>query len=89
VQVGDFGLSRFLGVQQLTTSTCGTVSHMPPELISQGALSKSVDAYSFGVLLWEVGGGGGGPGQRRTVLAVPQGCCMGGLELAVPLRFLG
>ena len=30
------------------------VTHMPPELIIDGAMSKAVDVYAFGVLLWEL-----------------------------------
>ncbi len=30
------------------------ITHMPPELISEGKMSKAVDVYGFGVLLWEV-----------------------------------
>ncbi len=32
----------------------GTVTHMPPELLSEGTLSKQADVYSFGVMLWEM-----------------------------------
>jgi serine/threonine protein kinase len=27
---------------------------MPPELLSEGRLSKAADVYSFGVMLWEM-----------------------------------
>ena len=30
------------------------VTHMPPELIIDGKMSKSADVYAFGVLLWEL-----------------------------------
>ena len=30
------------------------VTHMPPEPIIEGKMSKSVDVYGFGVLLWEM-----------------------------------
>ena len=30
------------------------VTHMPPELLSEGRLSKAADVYSFGVMLWEM-----------------------------------
>ena len=30
------------------------ITHMPPELINEGKMSKAVDVYGFGVLLWEV-----------------------------------
>ena len=52
-KVTDFGLSRTLGGQDVT-KTVGTVSHMPPELLTSGVLSKAGDVYSFGVMLWEL-----------------------------------
>ena len=30
------------------------MTHMPPELIIEGKMSKAVDRYSFGVVLWEL-----------------------------------
>lgn len=27
---------------------------MPPELISDGTVSKAIDVYAFGVILWEM-----------------------------------
>ena len=36
------------------TKTYGTVTHMPPELLLEGKLSKSADVYAFGVLLFEL-----------------------------------
>jgi serine/threonine protein kinase len=53
-QVADFGLSRVLSQEAISTGTFGTVTHMPPELLTTGRLSKSVDVYAFGVLLWEM-----------------------------------
>jgi hypothetical protein len=32
----------------------GTLSHMAPEVMLQGKLSKSVDVYAFGIFLWEI-----------------------------------
>ena len=54
LQVADFGLSRVLSQEAISTGTFGTVTHMPPELLTTGRLSKSVDVYAFGVLLWEM-----------------------------------
>lgn len=56
VKVADFGLSRVLaaGVERISTRTYGTVTHMPPELLLSGVLSKSADVYAFGVVLWEI-----------------------------------
>lgn len=30
------------------------LSHMPPELVLHGTMSRAVDVYSFGILLWQV-----------------------------------
>eukprot|EP00798_Chlamydomonas_sp_ICE-L_P024627 gene24627-10249_t len=38
----------------LNTGSFGTVTHMPPELISRGILSPACDIYSFGMVMWEV-----------------------------------
>jgi serine/threonine protein kinase len=55
VQVSDFGLSRTVqGDDAIQTRTHGTVTHMPPELLMQGTMSKAVDVYSFGVICWEM-----------------------------------
>ncbi|KAL3138629.1 hypothetical protein ABBQ32_006391 [Trebouxia sp. C0010 RCD-2024] len=54
VKVADFGLSRQAESQTVDTDTYGTVTHMPPELLMEGKLTKSADVYAFGVLLWEM-----------------------------------
>eukprot|EP00891_Asterochloris_glomerata_P003854 jgi/Astpho2/3854/gw1.00062.112.1_t len=52
-KVADFGLSRSLQVaSRLETETYGTVTHMPPELLVDGIMSKAGDVFAFGVLLW-------------------------------------
>ncbi|KAL6759173.1 kinase-like domain-containing protein [Haematococcus lacustris] len=56
-KVGDFGLSRAMGDNcptHLSTATVGTVTHMPPELLSEGRLRPSCDVYSFGIILWQL-----------------------------------
>lgn len=56
-KVSDFGLSRVLEHKsKVVTKTYGTITHMPPELLEKGIASKAADVYSFGVLLWQVGG---------------------------------
>ena len=32
----------------------GTVTHMPPETLLYGQMSKAVDVYSWGVIVWEM-----------------------------------
>jgi mitogen-activated protein kinase kinase kinase 11 len=51
-KVADFGLSRALAVGQshLSTRRYGTVTHMPPELLSSGKLTVAADVYSFGIM---------------------------------------
>jgi len=54
-KVADFGMSRSLhGESYIQTFTFGTISHMPPELLSDGILTPATDIYSFGILLWEL-----------------------------------
>ncbi|KAL3142482.1 hypothetical protein ABBQ38_002810 [Trebouxia sp. C0009 RCD-2024] len=53
-KVADFGLSRVCDEAHVETKTYGTVTHMPPELLLEGKLSKSADVYAYGVLLFEL-----------------------------------
>jgi serine/threonine protein kinase len=53
-KVADFGLSRRLENNCVHTATFGTVTHMPPELLSHGTLTTAADVYSYGVLLWSM-----------------------------------
>lgn len=32
----------------------GTLTHMAPEVMTSGRISKAADVYSFGILLWEL-----------------------------------
>eukprot|EP00803_Ostreobium_quekettii_P011670 evm.model.scf_682EXC.10 EVM.evm.TU.scf_682EXC.10 scf_682EXC:53115-55517(-) len=77
-KVGDFGLSRFMAEEtHIQTFTCGTVTHMPPELLKGGMLTPAVDVYSFGILMWELMSGHRpypGKSQREIMLAVIDGC---------------
>lgn len=58
-QVADFGMSTVAGGTEgvHTTKSLGTVTHMPPELLTEGMLSPATDVYSFGVILWEMWAG--------------------------------
>jgi len=57
-KVTDFGLARVLdnGASGIMTTTMGTVTYMPPELFSLSgcSLTKKVDVYAFGVILWQL-----------------------------------
>jgi hypothetical protein len=52
-RVGDFGLAR-AAKGDVSVGTFGTVSHMSPELMADGLLSKAADVWSFGVICWEM-----------------------------------
>lgn len=55
-KVSDFGLARELSFMAPTcmTGTCGTPTHMPPELLQAGRMGPPADVYAFGVMLWEL-----------------------------------
>jgi len=57
-KVTDFGLARVLdnGASGIMTATMGTVTYMPPELFQLAgcSLTKKVDVYAFGVILWQL-----------------------------------
>lgn len=55
-KIADFGLSQMLGRGQtrVLTSALGSMGYMPPESMRYGQLTKATDAYSFGILAWEV-----------------------------------
>jgi len=46
-KVADFGLSRTVGSEPIDVNTYGTVTHMPPELLTTGELTH---------LTWDAGG---------------------------------
>lgn len=53
-KVADFGLSRVMATDTINTTSYGTITHMPPELLVDGELSKATDVYAFGVIVWEM-----------------------------------
>lgn len=54
-KVGDFGFSQKIELRShIVTFSCGTVSHQPPELLSDGILTPAADVYAFGILLWQL-----------------------------------
>lgn len=51
----DFGLSKEgLDVGQQSTSFCGSVAYLAPEMLKRIGHSKSIDWYLLGVLLYEM-----------------------------------
>ncbi|KAG2490397.1 hypothetical protein HYH03_011197 [Edaphochlamys debaryana] len=56
-KVSDFGLSFRLEDPEATHATkgqLGSITHMAPEVLVQGRVSKASDVYSFGILLYEL-----------------------------------
>ena len=35
-------------------SMLAQITHMPPELLREGKMSKAADVYAMGVLMWEL-----------------------------------
>ncbi|GLC33042.1 hypothetical protein PLESTB_000377300 [Pleodorina starrii] len=60
-KVADFGLAVKIDTMEQTHMSGmyqGTLTHMAPELLLHGRMSKAVDVYAFGVTLWELFTGG-------------------------------
>jgi serine/threonine protein kinase len=54
-KVADFGLARTLERDaEILTKNYGTLTHMPPETLTQGLISQATDVYSFGILMWQM-----------------------------------
>jgi serine/threonine protein kinase len=55
-KVADFGLSVRMEHDQTHVSGmhAGTLTHMAPEILMSGHLSKAADVYAFGILMYEV-----------------------------------
>jgi hypothetical protein len=53
-QLGDFGLSKELGVGGLTTTTVGTPHHLSPELVSGRPYGAMSDVWALGCIAHEL-----------------------------------
>jgi len=55
-KVADFGLSVRMEQDQTHVSGmhAGTLTHMAPEILTSGRLSKGADVYAFGILMFEM-----------------------------------
>ncbi|PNH11050.1 putative serine/threonine-protein kinase [Tetrabaena socialis] len=54
-KLADFGLATYVDERE---GTHGTLSHVAPELLLHGHISRHVDTYAFGILLHELFTGG-------------------------------
>lgn len=54
-KVADFGLSIKMDKGQTHVSGvhAGTLTHMAPEILMSGRISKAADVYAFGILMYE------------------------------------
>eukprot|EP00193_Tetraselmis_chui_P008449 CAMPEP_0177768712 /NCGR_PEP_ID=MMETSP0491_2-20121128/9877_1 /TAXON_ID=63592 /ORGANISM="Tetraselmis chuii, Strain PLY429" /LENGTH=431 /DNA_ID=CAMNT_0019285557 /DNA_START=335 /DNA_END=1630 /DNA_ORIENTATION=- len=52
--VCDFGLARVCSGRVLSADMIGTVTHMAPELLTDGEAGLSADVWGFGILMWEM-----------------------------------
>ncbi|XP_026327706.1 serine/threonine-protein kinase S6KL [Hyposmocoma kahamanoa] len=50
VKLVDFGLSKWLSIGSRTTTLCGTLKYMAPEILSREPYGHAVDWWSLGVL---------------------------------------
>ncbi|KAJ9524730.1 hypothetical protein QJQ45_024366 [Haematococcus lacustris] len=59
-KVADFGLSLKMDHLETHISSVfqGTMTHMAPEIMLEGRVSKAADVYAFGITLWELFTGG-------------------------------
>ncbi|XP_049873177.1 serine/threonine-protein kinase S6KL [Pectinophora gossypiella] len=51
IQLIDFGLSKWLSIGSRTTTLCGTLKYMAPEILSREPYGHAVDWWSLGVVL--------------------------------------
>jgi len=70
-KVADFGLSVKMDHMETHMSNVfqGTLTHMAPEVLLEGRISKAADVYAFGITLWELFSGGHAfAGTQRALL---------------------
>lgn len=54
-KVADFGVSKLIeDVAYVHTQTMGTISHMPPEMMLDGKMSKPADIFAMGMMMFEM-----------------------------------
>ncbi|KAL6064370.1 Serine/threonine-protein kinase STY46 [Balamuthia mandrillaris] len=87
VYISDFGLSRVKKAAHSanrTQSTIGPIKYMAPEAIRCREYSEKSDAFSFGILLWEMWTRSKEPFPELPPAAVAQKVAYEGLRLSIP-----
>jgi serine/threonine protein kinase len=54
LKLADFGLCKELTGQDDTSTFCGSVAYLAPEMVKRSGHNKSLDWYLLGVLLFEM-----------------------------------
>ncbi|KAL6071243.1 Tyrosine-protein kinase abl1 [Balamuthia mandrillaris] len=86
-KVADFGMSRVLSAEEdhhQTMSNIGPVRWMAPESLKDRVYSEKTDAWSFGVVLWEIATFGEMPYKNLTTMQVTVEVVMGRIRLEAP-----
>ncbi len=52
--LADFGISKYLELDERTYSFVGTPEYVAPEIINQTGHGKTVDVWCLGILLYEM-----------------------------------
>jgi serine/threonine protein kinase len=50
----DFGLSTFIGEDDVLYKKCGTLYYMPPEIILEKAYNRNIDIWSLGMVFYYI-----------------------------------
>lgn len=54
VKLTDFGLSKDLNSEEMTSTFCGTNEYLSPEIVSHSSYGISVDWWTLGILIYEL-----------------------------------
>lgn len=52
IKIIDFGLSRFMGINEYTEDIAGTLYYFPPEILKKERITQKGDIWSLGVVLY-------------------------------------
>lgn len=54
IKLTDFGLSKDMDIDSITSTFCGTSDYIAPEIVLQKPYDKSVDWWAYGILAYEL-----------------------------------